>query len=168
MKQVFCYLTFCCLLGISCQKEATITKSASNQTNTAQPNRISSTSHLINIDVANNHIQSYLDGLDATAIPQIKAFFIDAATLRNYLQDSSITELKLMFGHTSSVLAAGGLDTFVYLNQGALTAFIVGVDANQNYVYKDDELLINNMQGCPYNCKTIGTASSDLLTRLTP
>lgn len=176
MKKLIVTLTLSSTLLISCQKneeQGSPSTTKEHATNTKTPKSgvaISSIDYFITPASANLNIKSYLDGIDTFSINQLKSLFINADALRAYLDNTDIVEIKLLLGHTNAVLQSktNEVDTFVYLNQGAVTAYIVGVDAYNNYVYYDNELIINNTHGCPNECKATGTASADLLIGIEP
>lgn len=122
-------------------------------------------SYWIQMSTANDLIDSYLNGINSSSDTLIKSFLLDAASMRHYLLDSSIQQFKLILAHTAHIEATSP-DVYHGLKAGSITCIIVGVDALGNYVYRDGDLVVNRMLGCPHNCLSVGSAANDLLVSL--
>src|SRR5436305_263075 len=65
-------------------------------------------SRFIKVSDANLMISSYLNSINSTANDSdIRSFSIDADSLRAYLSNSSIKNVKISFAHTLSYISAG-------------------------------------------------------------
>lgn len=157
---------------IACQKSDNNRNdhsSSANKRTATLPNQAATYTGSItwtSIAEANTLIQSYQNGLDSLSDTLIKYMMIDAAALRTYLEDSSITQFKLILAHSSSTYATAP-NSYQGLKANSLTAIMVGVNLAGDYVYYDTDLAINRITPCPHNCPLTGTAANDLLT-ITP
>lgn len=159
-KFVFTAIAISAIVFTGCNQ-----KSNSDNHKTLQPILSSVDPGYIRSDSANKMIRSYLKSLDSLPIadtPMLKSLIIDAGSLRDYLSDTSIKSVKLMFAHTLSYINLGHEGKPGY-NSDALTVVIAGYDGNGNYVLKDDSLALDHARPCPRNCPSSGTASFDLL-----
>ncbi len=111
----------------------------------------------INKDTANIMITSYINGnkLDST---QLSSLIIDADSLRAYLSDTSIRNIKLMFAHTQQYIYSGGKDRKCSYRSGDLTLILAGYDGSGNYKYYNDNQVMDNATPCPSLCPVNGTA----------
>ncbi len=121
----------------------------------------------ISKSVANEMISSYIYSLGNTSssniVNDLKAFSIDADSLRMYLADTRIKNVKLIFGHTMKYINAGNTGKYAGMQSGAITIIVAGYDSNGVYIYHaaGNEVL-DHAAPCPYTCG-IGDAGSDLL-----
>jgi len=106
-------------------------------------------------------IQSFLTAQSGVG-NGLKSLIMDADLIRDYLADSAIHEVKLMFAHTQSYIDSAGSGTPVGFVSGAITLVMAGVNTAGDYVFKPTELLPNRCLPCPLICPK-GTASSSLL-----
>lgn len=121
----------------------------------------------ISKDTGNRMIQSYLTSIH----PQIneyelKSLIFDATLLRNYLNDTSngrIAQLKMVLAHRLSYINSGHFGQRPDSNSEALTLVLVGYGQNGNYIYYNENQVLNVCQPCPRACPDAGTAASDLL-----
>jgi len=119
----------------------------------------SSADYFIHKDTANRMIRSYL----ASAMSDtnnLQSLIVDAETLRNYLQDTSIKSVKVMFAHTQQYMDAGNESKPAGYTSGALTVVFGGYDGAGNYVYSTGNMVPNKAKPCPHNCPSSGTALS--------
>jgi hypothetical protein len=121
-------------------------------------------SEFISIDSANRMISSYLASIDGATDEQLHALIIDADSLRAYLSNDSVRNVKLMFSHTLQYINSGRYGQPVAYTPGALTLVIAGYDGQGNYIFHHGKALERSMP-CPTNCLSTGTASSDLLVQ---
>lgn len=108
-------------------------------------------------DTANVMIESYLNSNlgDSTALASL---IIDADSLRAYLSDTSIKNVKLMFAHTMNYIKTGGMNKKCGYRSGALTIVLSGYDAQGNYKYYNGNQVMDNANPCPSLCPVSGTA----------
>ena len=119
-------------------------------------------SSYITMNVANQMISSYLCSINATQNDtDIQSFSVNADSLREYLANPAITNVKLMFAHSMSWINAGNSCQYAGYQSGALTIVIAAYDANGNYIYYQGEVL-DHMAPCPYTCPP-GAAGNNLL-----
>lgn len=118
----------------------------------------------IPVDSANKMIGSYIASLNGNPNNQyLYSLIADANDLRNYLNaNPSVTNLKLMFAHTLPYINGGGGNVYCGTKAGQLTLVIAGYDANGNYVIGTNGVM-DNLQPCPINCPSIGTAASNTI-----
>jgi hypothetical protein len=119
-------------------------------------------SSFISIDVANKMISSYLCSINASQNDSdIQSCSINADSLRAYLSNPAITNVKLMFAHTMTWINAGNSCKYAGFQSGALTIVIAANDVNGNYIYYQGEVL-DHIVPCPYTCPP-GNAGNNLL-----
>lgn len=120
--------------------------------------------NLIPVDTANKMISSYLRSLDGSD-DNLRSLILNAETLRQYLKDSSIKKIKVMFAHTQNYINSGHGGEASGMKSGSLTIVLVGFGSDGNYVYPpgDSNKVIDRATPCPTNCPTFGNASDDLL-----
>ena len=97
-------------------------------------------SPFITLDVANQMISSYLYSIQndpnmSLNAPDVKGFTMNADSLRAYLQNSQVTNIKIIFAHTMSYINKGNYGVYAGYQAGAMTIIIAGYDVNGNYVY---------------------------------
>lgn len=114
----------------------------------------------IAIDSANKMISSYLTSVGYPYVDStIRSLSFDADTIRNYLQNSSITTLKFYLGHQLSFLSNGAnFGKNIGMQPGKLTVICVGLDDNGNVVRNTSNGVYEHAMPCPNSC---GPASSD-------
>lgn len=175
MKKNIVFVTvIICLSIIACTKKNQ-TAPAANNAPAVKPNisvrslNLSTDgggSQFITKDSANKMIQSYLTSINYQQNDtDIKCFIVDADSLRKYLNDTSkgkITSVKLMFAHTLAYINAGGYGINAGYQTGAITIIVAGFDANNNYIYANQNMVLDHMKPCPYNCPS-GSAGSNFL-----
>lgn len=172
--------TLCVIVAIAaCRKDrseivpaqssaATTTTSSHNPHNAAKTTDDSTIGSLfITKSVANQMISSYVSSIgtvNATScgINDLKSFSIDADSLREYLSDPKIKNIKLVFGHTMKYINGGHTGQFSGMQSGALTIIVAGYDSNGNYIYHGSDMVLDHAMPCPYSCGN-GQASLDLL-----
>ncbi len=145
-------------------KSAAQTQSESSGPSVAMIYTFGGDPSLIPKDTANKMISSYLRSLDGSE-DDLHSMILNAETLRQYLKDSSIKKVKVMFAHTLNYINAGHGGQPSGLKSGALTVVVVGYGSDGNYIYPpgDSDKVIDRAVPCPTNCPTFGSASDDLL-----
>lgn len=119
----------------------------------------------IPIDTANKMIQSYLDGINYTVnTEETRALRYNADSLRRYLKDPAIKQIKFMFAHTLAYANSPDGNKRPDSNTHVLTMIIAGYDDQGNYIYSDN-MVYENAEPCPNRCPTEGPASKDLLAQ---
>jgi len=122
------------------------------------------TSQPIPIDSANKMITSYLTSINSAGTDtNLQSLIINADTLRAYLQDTSIKNIKLMFAHTLAYTNSVNKNVYCGYSTKALTLIIVGYDINNNYVYNQQGMVYDNCTACPTHCPESGTAQINVL-----
>jgi hypothetical protein len=106
----------------------------------------------IPVDEANQYIENYIQTYFNTGKFPIKSISVDAASLRNYLnQYDNIANVKICLAqHT------GGAEN-------DLTSVLVGYDAEGNYVINADNTVLNQGVPCPTLCPA-GKAGEDRIS----
>lgn len=150
-----------CTSNNSETKDTSPTEEATPKTLASTPTPTSSVSFL-NKDTANIMIQSYLNGNqdDSSAL---NSLIINADSLRAYLSDSSIKNIKLMFAHTQKYMYNGGMNKNCGYNSRALTIVLAGYDAEGNYKFYNNNQVMDNANPCPSLCPVNGTAQYNTL-----
>ncbi len=121
-------------------------------------------STLIPIDTANKMIKSYLDGVNCNENPEaIKALRFDADSLRAYLSDPHIKNIKFVFANTLAYANSPYSGKRPPLNSHVLTIILAGYDEFGNYVYKNNQVY-ENCFPCPNNCGP-GQSGEDYLAQ---
>jgi len=128
----------------------------------AQQSFLSTPAHgLIVKDSANKMINSYLNSLQDDST-DLHSLVLDGNVLREYLADTSIVKLKLMFAHTLPYINSGNANRYAGYKIDALTIVIAGFDAAGNYIYAAGNAVPNHCVPCPHICP-LGKAGSSLL-----
>lgn len=116
------------------------------------------------VDSANKMIQSYLNSIGyPTTDTNLLSLSINADSLRSYLSDTAISDVKLMLAHTLAYINGGGKDENCGYKSSALTVIIAGYDKDGNYIYAPNNMVIDRGVPCPTNCPP-GEAAQPLLT----
>lgn len=119
-------------------------------------------SKFIEPSLANEMISSYLASIDYVHNDtDVRAFIINADSLRAYLADPSIKGVKIMFAHTKQYIDASYSGENAGYQAGALTIVIAGYDSVGNYKYHNGKVL-DHATPCPYTCPG-GTAGDALI-----
>jgi len=119
-------------------------------------------SKFIPIDSANKMIGSYLYSINSSYNDSgLRSFTINADSLRSYLDNGDVNNIKLIFAHTLNYINAGYDGVNSGLESGALTIIIAGYDNSGNYVYKNG-MVLDHLKPCPYTCPS-GQATNDYL-----
>lgn len=126
-------------------------------------------SSFVSIDSANKMISSYLASIDA---PQddtdVYSLILNADSLRAYLSDTRIKNIKIMMAQTLSYINSVGFGQYAGYQCGALTNVIVGYDSMGNYVYYISPgrppMVMDHLCPCPYMCPEKGSAQSNVIT----
>jgi hypothetical protein len=171
MKKTVCSI-FCLAMAIAaCKKDnssVSNTKQAAGAVKHAYSRQFvdssaSATGSLfISPDVANKMISSYLYSINSPLNDSdIRSFSVNADSLRAYLADTTIKNVKLMFAHTITYINAGYEGQYAGYQSGALTMVIAGNTIAGTYVYYNG-LVLDHLSPCPYNCE-IGAAGGYLL-----
>ena len=129
--------------------------------NTGQDTTSTSGTSFIPVDSANKMISSYITSLggDESALHSL---VIDGDALRQYLSDTSIHNVKVMFAHTLEYINNGQQGQDAGYNQGELTVVIAACNSTGDYVLFNG-LALDMALPCPVYCPP-GTGSSDLIT----
>jgi PBP1b-binding outer membrane lipoprotein LpoB len=107
----------------------------------------------ISIDTANMMIGSYLKSINCPAVDtNINSLIVNADTLRKYLTDTTIKNIKLMFAQPTSFIATAGYGAYAGYSYNGVTLVIVGMNSSNNYVLNS-----------PIHCPLTGTASNSLI-----
>lgn len=157
----------CCY---ACKKDKTTesedSKSAaetqSGQGSIAMTYNVAIDTNLIPIDTANRMIRSYLKSLDGDD-DNLRSLIISAETLREYLKDSSIKDIKIMFAHTRSYINSGHEGQPSGLKNNALTVVLAGYRSDGTYVLSQGYKVPDHSRPCPTSCPLVGSASKDVI-----
>lgn len=123
-------------------------------------------SSFICVDSANRMLGSYLSSINADNNDSDIHFLVcNADSLRAYLSDTRIKNVKLMFAHTLEYINEGNYGKKAGYTNGNLTIIIAGYDVNGTYIYRNGNTVMEHFQACPVYCDdVIGAASSSLLS----
>jgi len=120
-------------------------------------------SRMIPVDTANKMILSYLNSINYQSDDtKLRSLIYNADSLRKYLSDTSIKNVKLMFAHTQDYINSGGLNVNCGYTAGALTIIIAGYNAAGNYVTPNNTVADRAIP-CPTVCPVNGTAANSLI-----
>lgn len=129
---------------------------------TTRPER-SSSSTFIAKEQANRMIRSYRLSI---GYPQkdaeIRSWQIDASALRQYLEDTSIRDIRIILAHSQGYIDAGHEGTLTKPYDFALTPVLVGIGADGGYVYRDGKVL-DNAAPCPEVCSAFDSGLDEVL-----
>ena len=107
---------------------------------------------LVSVEAANITIEKYIQTYFNTGKFPIKSISVDAASLRDYLNNhTNISNLKIVLAQYSEGTSSD------------LTAVLVGYDSNGNYVINADNTVLNSGAPCPNHCPS-GIAGNDLIS----
>lgn len=122
--------------------------------------------HFIPVDTANKMIQSYLNSItdSGSANVQLQSLIMNADALREYLNDTSIKEVKVMFAHTLNYINSGNGGQYAGYKANALTIIFAGYNSAGNYVIAPENMVPDGTKPCPPSCPVTGTASNPLIT----
>jgi hypothetical protein len=119
-------------------------------------------SKFIPLDSANKMIGSYLYSINSSYNDSdLRSFTINADSLRSYLDNGDVKNIKLIFAHTLNYINAGYDGVNSGFESGALTIIIAGYDNSGNYVYRNG-MVLDHSKPCPYACPS-GQAINDYL-----
>lgn len=118
--------------------------------------------NLIPVDTANRMIRSYLKSVENDD-EMLHSLILNAETIRQYLKDSSIKEIKVMFAHTLTYMNSGHEGQNAGLKSNALTIVLAGYRSDGTYVLSQGNKVPNKARPCPTSCPLIGEASNDIL-----
>lgn len=114
-------------------------------------------------DTANRMIESYLQSIQRSTDTPLNCLIVNADSLRAYLNDTSIKNVKLMFAHTSSWVNSAHEGRPAGYKAGALTIVLAGYNSAGDYVYYNGNEVMDNARPCPTLCPINGTAQQSLL-----
>jgi len=121
-------------------------------------------SQFISLDSANKMLTSYLASINAPANDSdLRAVIFNADSLRNYLADTSIKNIKIMLSHTLNYVNNGGSGQNCGYQSGEFTFILAGYNRLGNYVYYPLNTVLESGVPCPYHCPAVGTAANALL-----
>ena len=107
----------------------------------------------ISVDSANRMIESYLYSINYPANDSgLRSLSFNADTLRAYLTDKSIKDVKFMLAHQAEYMNSGHFGEFAGMNPSALTLVIVGVNEDGVHVRNSVNEVYEHLQPCPFNC----------------
>lgn len=124
-------------------------------------------SRFIPIDSANRMLSSYLSSISyPNNDTDIQSLVIDAHQLKRYINSApdEITSFKLMFAHKLDYINAGYGGIYAGYKRNALTLIIAGCNDSGDYVYINNNQVLNYSSPCPPGCPP-NDAGSPLLTQ---
>ena len=177
MRKLSFALLSMCIVFFACKKDGSIAPvtgpahSAANTTvkpgiNSGEarlvPDYSNTISSFISVAEANVMINSYLASIHASSNDtDIRSFSINADTLRAYLADTSVTNLKLMFAHTQNY-ASSNYGVHGGYQSGAITIIIAAYNAGTgSYIYHNGNVM-DHCVPCPYTCPSGSAGLSTL------
>ena len=84
----------------------------------------------------------------------------DADTMRHYLVNSQVKQLKFMMAHRHTYISTDKYGTNCGMKAEAFTFVIIGLNASNQPVYTSNNMVMEHTRPCPSFC-----ANSDLLTQ---
>jgi hypothetical protein len=174
MKKLTALLSITLCVLTSCRKDEASGISNTNQNSQSHVGKAPSNmmrlslqgpfSQFIPIDSANRMLGSYLTSInDPGNDSDLRALIFNADTLRHYLLDSRIVGIKLMFAHTLEYINKGNYGVPSQYQYGELTVIVVGYDADNNYIYNPQHMVLEHAAPCPNWCLTGGNAQYSTL-----
>lgn len=110
----------------------------------------------IAVDSANRMIQSYLYSINYPANDSgLRSLSFSADSLRAYLSDPAITDVKFMFAHQPGYMNSGHFGQFAGMNPAALTVVIVGVSDDSKFILNKHQEVFEHLSPCPVYCDGI-------------
>jgi hypothetical protein len=126
-------------------------------------------SSFLNYDTANRMIESYLTSINASDNgSDVHSYIVNVNDLRSYLNSDSgrtITHLKIMLAHTKAYVNGGGYGIPCGYNAKNLTVVLAGYNSHNNYVFYNDNQVMDYSSPCPACCPKNGSAASDLIEK---
>jgi hypothetical protein len=117
-----------------------------------------STSLHMGKDSANYLIGSYLTSIDyQNNQVDLRSLTFDADTIRSFLTNSNVVNLKFMFAHRDTYVNSDYYGVNCYLKAEGITFVIIGLDAYNEVVYTSNEMVLEHSLGCPYLCGSSST-----------
>ena len=116
----------------------------------------------INKDTADVMIESYLQSISRATDTPLNCLIVNADSLRAYLNDTNIKNVKLMFAHTQAYINAGNTGVPAGYKAGALTIVLAGYNRGGDYVYYNGNQVLDNAMPCPTDCPHTGTAQQNV------
>ena len=166
MKVKFLIFASATILFFSCGQNTSTNNTAKTTPKTAlsMSSTSSSCDEYITTDTANKMLKSYLTSISSdSSDTSLHSLILNANCLRDYLNDTTITNVKIMFAHTLDYINKGHGGQNCGYGSGKLTVIIAGYDSAGNYVMHQQNMVIEKATPCPPNCDVGGNASNDLL-----
>ena len=117
----------------------------------------------ISKDTANKMIGSYLTSIDYKHNDtSVKSYTFNADSVRAFLSDTSIKEMKVMMAHSLAYINQNGPGRNVGYNATALTLILSGINSKGDYVFRQVSKVPEHAAPCPSSCVTGGTGADDL------
>jgi len=117
-------------------------------------------SRFITTEDANKMINNYLTSINSSNNDSdLRSLTVNADSLRAYLSNSSVKNIKLMLAHT---LYWATVNTGINAGyqSGAITIIIAAYDSSGNYVYYNGSNVLDYSAPCPSACIAQGSAAS--------
>lgn len=159
-KRVF--IIAACAFTMACNQPAD-RKSVKDQDKTARNLSADDSPVFISVQEANDMIETYLASIDYPSNDTgLRSLLYNADSLRSYLSDTSIHQLKLMLAQNQTADASYSAGSSACFGEG-LTIIMAGVDANGNYRLYKGGVALNHGIPCPKNCMVSGTAAANTI-----
>lgn len=105
------------------------------------------------IDSANRMIQSYLNSVNYPATDTaLRALTFNADSLREYLKNDEITDVKFIIAHQQAYMNSGHYGQYAGMNPQAITLVLVGVSADGGHVLNKQNEVYEHFAPCPVIC----------------
>lgn len=105
------------------------------------------------IDSANRMIQSYLTSVHYPATDTaLRALTFNADSLREYLKNEEITDVKFIIAHQQSYINSGHYGKYAGMNPQAITLVLVGLSADGGHILNKQNEVYEHFAPCPVIC----------------
>lgn len=121
-------------------------------------------SSFICLDSANKMLSSYLASINDEDDSTLHCFIYNADSLRAYLANPNIKNVKFMFGHTLEYINEGHFGQPAGYSSGNLTIIVAGYDVNGTYIYHNGGKVLEHGRPCPNYCDVNGAAANSTLS----
>ena len=111
------------------------------------------TSQRVSIADANNMIQSYLTSISyPDNNTNLRSMTFDADTMRNFLNNSAVVNLKFIVAHRDSYINSGKYGTYCGTNATGFTFVILGLNSSNQIIYTSNNMVMEHTRPCPTFC----------------
>jgi hypothetical protein len=107
------------------------------------------------IDTANRMILSYLNSVHYPNVDTaLRALTFNADSLREYLKNDEITDVKFIIAHQQAYMNSGHYGQYAGMNPQAITLIVVGVSADGGHILNNQNEVYEHFKPCPVLCSS--------------